>query len=109
MFQVFQSLAYQYYLRSREDATIIRYGKKKKHEKTMNYRNDEILPGQSWVLQASSFVASPAHLPPLISLIFTDLVFFLVPPPHDREHNSLFQRVHSQSTGTAKFNIVMVK
>ena len=53
------------------------------------FANKEVnsLPGQLIVWHGSFIVLSPLQLPPFASFIFFDLVFSLVPVPHDVEQS----------------------
>ena len=62
------------------------------------------LPGQACVLQSSSLVDLPSHLPPWASFTIFHRVYFCFPPPHSLEHFPSFcQLTHLQSTGGQAF------
>ena len=64
------------------------------------------LPAQSCVLQFSSSVSVPLHMPPLASFSVFVLCFVLVPFPQFLEQSSITQLLHSQSTGVPRFKSI---
>ena len=65
-----------------------------------------MIPGQAVALHGTFIVLVPMHLSPWLSITPFDLVFVLVPSPHEVEHCPIVHDVHSQSMCTTIFREV---
>ena len=61
------------------------------------------LPGQDFIVHGSVVVFFPSHWPPFASFTVFDLIFVLLPFPHQVEHSPICHALHSQTIGVAKF------